>query len=107
MAEFVVNKSIETKDPKIEVTVSSNALLPVGITRFQLVVVDDSGNASEPNFVDVVIRDTQRPTAILDAPKQVEVGQSFVLAGDRSSDIPPGKIAKYVWTLVSAIDRPR
>jgi hypothetical protein len=107
MAEFVVNKPIETTDPKIEVTVSSKEPLPVGITRFQLVVVDDSGNASEPNFVDVVILDTQRPTAILDAPRQVEVGQSFVLAGDRSSDIPPGKIEKYVWTMVPALDRPR
>lgn len=107
MAKFFVDKPIETTDPKIEVTVSPTAPLPVGITRFQLVVVDDSGNASEPNFVDVVIRDTQRPTAILDGPKQAEVGQSFVLAGDRSSDIPPGKIVKYIWTMVSALDRPR
>jgi hypothetical protein len=107
MAEFFPNKPIETKEPKIEVTVSPNAPLPVGVTRFQLVVVDDSGNESEPNFVEVVIRDTQRPTAVLDAPRQVEAGQSFALSGDRSSDVAPGKVVRYLWTLVSTPDRPR
>jgi hypothetical protein len=107
MATFLPNQPIETTEPKIEVTVSPNAPLPVGVTRFQLVVVDDSGNASEPTFVEVIIRDTQRPTAVLDAPKQVEAGRSFALAGDRSSDVPPGKVAKYIWTLVATPERPR
>jgi hypothetical protein len=100
MTEFFPNKPIKTDVPKIEVTISPNAPLPVGLTRFQLVVVDDAGNASDPAVVEVIIKDTLRPTAVLDAPKAVEVGQSFVLVGDRSSDVAPGKVVNYIWTLL-------
>jgi hypothetical protein len=100
MTEFFPNKPIETAEPKIEVTISPNAPLPAGLTKFQLVVVDDAGNASDPAVVEVIIRDTLRPTAVLDAPKSVEVGQSFVLVGDRSSDVAPGKVVNYIWTLL-------
>jgi hypothetical protein len=107
MAEFIINQPIETTDAKIEVTISPNAPLLVGVTRFQLVVIDDAGNASDPAITEVIIRDTERPTAVLDiVPQQVEAGKSFALVGDRSSDVAPGKVVKYVWTMVSIPDRP-
>jgi hypothetical protein len=53
-------------------------------------VTDEAGNVSTPAVVEVVIRDLQKPTAVLDAPRQVETGQSFQLSGSRSTDIAPG-----------------
>ena len=106
MAEFFPNKPIETTEPQIKVTLSPTAPLPIGVNRFQLVVVDDSGNTSEPAIREVIIRDTQRPTSVLDAPKAVEAGNSFVLDATRSSDVPPGKVVKYIWTLIETPDRP-
>jgi hypothetical protein len=101
MAEFLLNQPVQTDDPKVEVTISPDAPLPVGVVRFQLVVVDDLGNQSEPNIREVIIRDSGRPTAILDAPPEVEVGQSFTLTGDRSSDVAPGTVVRYIWTLIA------
>jgi hypothetical protein len=106
MAIFKVNVPIETTEPKIEVTVGPDSSLPKGRVRFQLVVVDDSGNESSPDTVDVIIQDTQRPTAVLDAPRAVEFGNSFTLLGDRSLDIG-GRIVTYRWTLIEARERPR
>lgn len=107
MAEFVLNKPIETSDPKVEVTVSPEAPLPIGPVRFQLVVYDDANNVSEPTFLEVVIRDSQNPTAVLDGPEgPVEIGESFVLLGDRSSDVRPGRINRYEWTMVPVRERP-
>ncbi len=106
MPIFEPNKPIETTDPKIEVTVDPQNPLPVGLHRFQLIVEDDSGNQSEPAVVEVLVQDTQRPTAVLDAPRQVEAGSSFALAGDRSTDVPPGRVVKYIWSLVPVPERP-
>ena len=54
MAEFVANKPVETKVPKVLV----DAGLKPGRYRFQLVVVDDQGNSSKPSsiIVDIVER---------------------------------------------------
>lgn len=106
MATFELNVPIETAEPTIEVTVGANAPLTVGVHRFQLVVRDDSGNLSLPAFVDVVVRDTQRPTAVLDVSSPVELGASFDLSGRRSSDIAPGRVASYIWSMVPIVDRP-
>lgn len=109
MPRFAVGEKIETSDPLIEVTITPETLLPVGAHRFQLVVTDDSGNASEPAIIEVIVRDTQRPTAIVDMANReggiveartAEVGQTFFLTGRRSSDVAPGRIAGYVWTLL-------
>lgn len=107
MAEFFLNKPIETNDSRVEVTVNPEAPLPVGPVRFQLVVFDDANNASEPTFLEVVIRDSQKPTAVLDGPREpVEYGQGFTLHGDRSSDVRPGRIVRYEWTMVPIVERP-
>ncbi|HEX9311963.1 MAG TPA: hypothetical protein VGA30_03930 [Actinomycetota bacterium] len=100
MAEFVIGKPVETEDPTVEVTVSVDIPLAVGKHVFQLVVEDDSGNQSLPATVDVVVRDSQAPTAILAAPSQVDFGQSFKLDGSKSSDVGGGKVVKFIWTLV-------
>ena len=99
MAQFVTNQTIETPEPDIEVTVNPQAPLPVGRHRFQLVVVDDSGNVSEPDVVEVIVKDTSKPTAVLQALREVNFGQSFQLTGKQSFDIG-GKIVRYRWTLL-------
>ena len=106
MAIFEIGKPIETAEPTIEVTVSTDKPIPVGSRLFQLQVVDEQGNTSEVAVREVIIRDTQRPTAVLDAPKEVEFGQSFKLSGERSSDVPPGKVVRYTWTLLENVESP-
>lgn len=107
MAEFRLNQPIETSEPTIEVTVNPEEPLPVGQVRFQLVVFDESDNPSQPAFLDVIVRDNQAPTAVLDGPRgEVEFGRSFELSGRRSSDVAPGQVVRYVWTMVPIPDRP-
>jgi hypothetical protein len=84
MPQFVTNQPIENSEPEIEVTVNPQAPLPGGRQRFQLVVVDDSGNVSEPDVPEVIVKDTSRPTAVLQAPREVNFGQSFSLSGRQS-----------------------
>jgi hypothetical protein len=105
MAEFIPNKPVETTEPKVEVTVDPNNPFPVGRLRFRLVVTDDAGNESAPDEVDVIIRDSERPTAVLDAPRAVNFRESFALVGDRSTDVG-GRIVTYRWELIEAPERP-
>lgn len=101
MSTFVVGTPVETATPTVDVTVDPNAPLPSGVHTFQLVVVDDQGTSSAPATVQVVIKDKLIPTAVLRAPAQVTSGQSFTLDGSASSEVAPGKIVKFVWTLMS------
>jgi hypothetical protein len=48
----------------------------------------------------VIVRDTQKPTAALDAPREVDLGRSFQLFATRSSDIAPGRIIKVYMNAV-------
>jgi hypothetical protein len=98
MATFVQNTPIETDTPTIEVTVSAANALRVGRHRFQLVVVDDSGNESAPDVAEVLIQDTGRPTAHLTAPATAPFGSSFGLSGTNSVDLGGGRIVRYRWT---------
>ena len=69
--------------------------------RFQLVVVDNSNNTSQPDVIEVIVADTTRPTAVVEAiPRQPEFGTSFELRGSASKDLAPGQIVNYIWTLV-------
>ena len=99
MAQFVTGSPIETDSPQITVDVTPEAL-SAGRHQFQLVVLDDSGNRSQPDLVEVIVLDDQAPTAILDAPRSVPFGQSFQLSGARSVDIG-GRIVQFIWTRLS------
>ena len=108
MPEFKPNQSIVQKEPVVRVDVSANAPLPLGANRFRLIVVDDAGNESEATVLYVVVRDLERPTAVLDVVnadlKRIDPvvvrGQSFILSGARSADVPQGTVAEYRFTLV-------
>lgn len=102
MPEFKIGERIETDVNRIEVTVTPNAPLAIGVHRFQLVVIDDDGNESEPAFASVLVKALNKPTAFVEAiPAEVEFSKSFTLSGIRSSDIPPGKVVKFIWTRLS------
>lgn len=102
MAEFRIGEQQETDVPVIEVTVGPNSSLNVGTHRFQLVVVDNDGNASAPAETEMLVKAVDRPTARVEAiPGTVEFGKTFTLSGRGSTDIAPGKIVKYVWTRIS------
>ncbi|MGA2410563.1 MAG: hypothetical protein ABSG46_09280 [Candidatus Binataceae bacterium] len=98
MANFNIGTRVETTENTIEVSLEGVA---PGKHRFQLVVVDEAGTESIPSACDVIIRDREKPTAVLQIePASVPFGQPFKLNGARSSELPPGKIVKYVWTLM-------
>ena len=99
MPVFEINTPIETDDAVIVVSAGRSPLAP-GRYRFRLQVRDNDDLLSDASEVDVIVRDDRKPTAVLDAPPQVLLGQDFELRGTRSSDPEPGKIVKYVWTLV-------
>jgi len=108
MPEFKPNQPIAQKEPVVSVDVNPEEPLPLGANRFRLVVVDDAGNESEPTFLEVVVRDSERPTAVLDVVNRdltridpvVRRGESFILSGARSTDVRPGAVAEYRFTLV-------
>jgi hypothetical protein len=111
MATFTKNVPITQPAPTITVDVTATAPLPLGVNRFQLVVIDNAGNESAPVTIDIVVRDTGRPTAVLDlvnaagaivTPPNVAFGQSFTLSGRRSTDTGGGTVAQYRFTLIDA-----
>lgn len=98
MAQFVPGTDISTDTPTIEVTVSPDKPMPLGRQLFRLVVVDDSGNLSQADQVEVIVADQDAPTAVLRAPKTTPFGKSFTLDGSASFDAGGGKVVKYIWT---------
>jgi hypothetical protein len=101
--ELQPNTPIETEDALLEISVEPSAPLPPGQHIFRLVVTDDSGNQSAPAEIEIIIRDSQAPTAVLDVEpsRTLEFGASFRLSAERSSDVAPGQLARFSWTLVS------
>ncbi|GAA4049466.1 hypothetical protein [Parerythrobacter jejuensis] len=108
MPRFIKNKPVTQVQPIVKVELGPNDQLPLGASRFELVVTDDAGNESEPASIEVVVLDAAKPTAVLDVVdgngKRVEPrirqGQGFNLSGARSSDKGDGKVVKYRFTLV-------
>lgn len=112
MAKFVpgTDTDVKSDEPLLDVAASAANPLKPGKHVFQLVVVDDAGNASDTASVTVIVQDTERPTAVIDlltergeriATPEVSVpfGTPFRLSGDRSSDIG-GAVAVWSWTLL-------
>ena len=109
MARFARNKPVEQAGPEVKVDFAPNQKLDVGANRFELVVIDDAGQESEPAPIEVIVLDDSKPTAILDVldargqpirDKRIKRGQKFTLSGKRSHDKAPGKIVKYRFTWV-------
>jgi len=103
MAEFVVNADIVTSQSTVEVTVNAAKPMSLGRHRFRLIVIDDAGNKSVGDEVEVLIADQENPTAVLVAPKIVGFGKSFTLDGGKSFDVGGGKVAQYVWTYLGPV----
>jgi hypothetical protein len=108
MAEFKPNVPVVQTDALVSVDIKHDSPMPPGKYRFQLVVIDDGDNASDPAFLDVIIQDTERPTAVLDMvdgnnariDPTAQIGTSFNLSGARSSDVAPGTVKGYRFTLL-------
>ncbi len=109
MAVFSKNKPVTLDTPDVKVEIGNGEKLELGANRFQLVVVDDAGNESEPVYIEVILLDAAKPTAVIDVldekgnrleTRQVREGQAFSLSGARSSDVAPGKVVKYRFTWV-------
>jgi hypothetical protein len=98
MAEFVINADVVTREPTVEVTVSPDRPLPLGRHTFRLIVVDDAGNKSIPDDIQIIIADQQNPTAVIAGPRITGFGASFPLDGSRSFDVGGGRVVEYVWT---------
>lgn len=58
MARFVLGRPLTTEVPTVVVDAG---LLPVGVHRFRLVVVDDSGQSSAPDEVVVAVNRPLQP----------------------------------------------
>ncbi len=100
MAEFKVNVPVVSDQPTIEVTFGATSPpLKIGRHTFRLEVEDNSGNKSQPDQVVVFVADTEAPTAILTAPRQVPFGQPIPLSGERSIDAGGGNIVRWIFTL--------
>ena len=56
MATFTRNVPITQTGPTIQVDATAAAPLPLGVNRFQLVVIDDAGNESVPATIDINVR---------------------------------------------------
>ena len=101
MANFQVGTKVTTPENTVSVDVTPTSPIAPGVHHFQLIVVDEAGNASDAATAQIVIKDTTKPTAVLAiVPSQVDPGVSFRLDGSKSSDLPPGKIVQFIWTMV-------
>ena len=108
MPPFKPNQEITQDDPFIKVEPSTDSPLPVGSNRFRLVVVDDENNESAPFEIEVIVQAPLVPTAVLEvvddnrqhADPKVPFGKAFTLSGAKSSDVPPGKVLHYKFTLL-------
>jgi chitodextrinase len=97
-----VNEPIQVAAPDatLIIVVDSTNPLKVGSYTFQLEVVDDSGNRSQPTQARLFVVDSQAPSAIISAPRTVPFASDFTLSGVESSDVGGGTIAQYIWTLI-------
>lgn len=101
-ADLQVNQPIEAAAPDatLIITIDPNQPLPVGAHTFQLEVLDDSGNRSQPARATVIIFDNEAPTAVITGPERVPFNREFTMSGADSRDVGGGQIVRYVWTLI-------
>lgn len=102
-ANLVVNQPIvaDAPDTELVVEIDPNRPLAIGTHLFQLVVEDNAGNRSQAVQVRVIVRDGTAPTAVASGPGSVSFGERFIITGRESTDAPPGRIQRFIWTLLS------
>jgi hypothetical protein len=111
LEKFQSTAEVNTNDTLLNVAVSPDNPLPIGPHVFELEVIDQAGNRSVPVRVQLIVRDSQAPTAVLNVtdaqgrvlPEAViEMGAGFMLSAKGSRDVAPGTgIESYTWRLVS------
>jgi hypothetical protein len=101
--DLQINQAIEAKAPDSQLLILVDAAKPMktGTYVFQLQVVDDAANVSQPTSVKIVVVDDQAPNAVIDAPDRVGFGKGFTLSGKRSFDVG-GTVTQFIWTLIQA-----
>lgn len=112
MAQFnpATDEKVRSTDSLLEVLASRQTPLKPGKNVFQLIVEDDTGNASEPASITIIVLDNQRPTAVIDfvdaagraTPEptvQIAFGTKFALSAKRSSDVD-GEVVAFNWQLM-------
>lgn len=102
MAKLEINVPFETDQPTVVVEVDPQNPLARGRHKFQLEVVDDSGNVSLPDVVEVIVADRERPTAVIAGPQIADLGKGFELDGSKSFDIG-GVIKAYRYTYLGPV----
>jgi hypothetical protein len=111
LEKFQSTAEVKTKDTLLNVAVSPENPLPIGPHVFELEVIDQAGNRSVPVRVQLIVRDSQAPTAVLNVADSqgrvlpeavIEMGAGFMLSAKGSQDVAPGTgIESYTWRLVS------
>jgi len=107
MAKFTPNVPVVSNTPAVTVDIDPANPLPPGRHRFSLVVVDDAGNRSQADTIEIIVRDDTAPTAVLDVVDTagnrvaavVDVQKSFGLSGARSFDAI-GRITEFRFTML-------
>jgi hypothetical protein len=101
-SQLQVNQPIEgaAPDATLIITMDPQNPLRIGAYMFQLEVVDDAGNRSQPVTARLIIVDNQAPQAIISAPRTVPFNTEFTLSGAESRDEGGGTIARFIWTLL-------
>ena len=107
MAKFTPNIPVVSNTPVVSVDIDPANPLPPGRHHFSLVVVDDAGNQSQADSIEVIVRDDNAPTAVLDVVDAagnrvaavIGAGKSFGLSGARSFDVG-GRITEFRFTML-------
>jgi len=89
---------VVTADPSVRFPFSAATPFLPGSHEIALVVTDDGGNVSEPATAVVRVTDGVAPTAVIDVPARVTVGQSVTVSGAGSFDVG-GRVVIYTFTL--------
>ncbi|MGL4542343.1 MAG: hypothetical protein ACRCUI_07525 [Polymorphobacter sp.] len=107
MAKFTPNVPVVSTTAAVTVDIDPANPLPPGRHHFSLVVIDDAGNQSQADTIEVIVRDDSAPTAVLDVVDAagnrvaavVGAGKSFGLSGGRSFDFG-GRITEFRFTML-------
>ena len=103
LGNLLINQPIVTATAELTVTASPASPFLPGRYVVQLIVVDDSGNRSQPVVIALNVVDDEAPTAVITGPERVSVtAPSVTLSGAASSDVG-GTVQRYRWSSPTGI----